>query len=57
MINVKTVNNVVDAFPIGILAQKNVLTPEENDLLIANNPIGNAFTTLFTVLTSIIRNN
>ena len=35
MINVKTVNNVVDAFPIGILAQRNVLTPEENDLLIA----------------------
>ena len=35
MINVKTVNNVVNAFPIGILAQKNVLTPEENDLLIA----------------------
>ena len=35
MINVKTVNNVVDAFPIGILAQRDVLTPEENDLLIA----------------------
>ena len=35
MINVKTVNNVVNAFPIGILAQKNVRTPEENDLHIA----------------------
>ena len=35
MISVKTVNNIADAFPIGILAQKNVLTPEENDLLIA----------------------
>ena len=35
MLNVKTVNNIVDAFPIGILAQTEVLTPEENDLLIA----------------------
>ena len=35
MISVKTVNNIVDAFPIGILAQTEVLTPEENDLLIA----------------------
>ena len=35
MINVKTVNNIIDAFPIGLYAQPNVLTPEENDLLIA----------------------
>ena len=35
MISVKTVNNIVDAFPIGILAQTDVLTPEENDLLIS----------------------
>ena len=35
MISVKTVNNIADAFPIGILGQPNVLTPEENDLLIA----------------------
>ena len=35
MISVKTVNNIVDAFPIGILAQTEVLTPEENDLIIA----------------------
>ena len=35
MINVKTVNNIVEAFPVGILAQTEVLTPEENDLLIA----------------------
>ena len=35
MINVKTVNNIVEAFPVGILAQPEVLTPEENDLLIA----------------------
>ena len=35
MISVKTVNNVVDAFPVGILAQTEVLTPEANDLLIA----------------------
>ena len=35
MINVKTVNNIVEAFPVGILAQTELLTPEENDLLIA----------------------
>ena len=35
MISVKTVNNIADAFPIGILGQPDVLTPEENDLLIA----------------------
>ena len=35
MINVKTLNNIVDAFPVGILAQTEVLTPEENDMLIA----------------------
>ena len=35
MISVKAVNNIVDAFPVGILAQTEVLTPEENDLLIA----------------------
>ena len=35
MINVSTVNNIVNAFPVGILAQTEVLTPEENDLLIA----------------------
>ena len=35
MISVKTVNNIIDAFPIGLYAQPNVLTPEENDLLIA----------------------
>ena len=35
MINVKTVNNIIDAFPIGILAQTELLPPEENDLLIA----------------------
>ena len=35
MINVQTINNIVDAFPVGILAQTDVLTPEENDLLIA----------------------
>ena len=35
MISVKTVNNIIDAFPIGLYAQPDVLTPEENDLLIA----------------------
>ena len=35
MINVKTVNNIVEAFPVGILAQTEVLTPEENDLLLS----------------------
>ena len=34
MISVKTVNNIIDAFPIGLYAQPDVLTPEENDLLI-----------------------
>ena len=35
MISVKTVNNVIDAFPIGLYAQPDVLTPEENDILIS----------------------
>jgi hypothetical protein len=35
MISVKHVNNIVDAFPVGILAQTEVLTPEENDLLMS----------------------
>ena len=35
MISVRTVNNIVDAFPVGILAQTEVLTPEENDLLMS----------------------
>ena len=35
MISVKTVNNIIDAFPIGLYAQPDVLTPEENDLLMS----------------------
>ena len=35
MINVKTVNNITDAFPVGLYAQPDVLTPEENDILIS----------------------
>ena len=35
MISVKTVNNVIDAFTIGLYAQPDVLTPEENDILIS----------------------
>ena len=35
MISVNTVNNVIDAFPIGLYAQPDVLTPEENDILIS----------------------
>jgi len=35
MISVKTVNNVIDAFPIGLYAQPDVITPEENDILIS----------------------
>ena len=35
MISVKTVNNIIDAFPIGLYAQPDVLTPEENDILIS----------------------
>ena len=37
MISVKTVNNIIDAFPIGLYAQPDVLTPEENDLLISQS--------------------
>ena len=33
MINVKTVNNIIDAFPVALYAQPNVLTVEENAML------------------------
>ena len=33
MINVKTINNIIDAFPVALYAQPDVLTVEENALL------------------------
>ncbi len=34
MINVQPVSNIIEAFPVGIYAKQNILTPEENDIIL-----------------------
>ena len=34
MINVQPVSNIIEAFPVGIYARQNILTPEENDIIL-----------------------